>query len=710
MKLEQSYLESFGSGPHFLDQLSNHERTFLNDVGERYYLNNPLPELFRDGVLLFLTQTCNKAFPIYFLGASLLARNVDESILEGWLNLTGWDNPAQLMKQWARRQGRPIDPKQLESFGSEDSMILARSIIATTLNPSLSVALHGQIYNHLNPDLRDGVGFLHSMWAALNFWFSSHDEIPIENETLITPYLERLVPIVSKRIGHLAAYPAALKTHSPNLPGPEITEEIAVTVLEYFPVGVLRLNMEGRIIYGNPAMNTIMGVPPGDRSPAIGAICHELPNLRDLPAAIHVKELVQNKKAISRFRFEFTSLAGKTIILAVEGCPVFSHEKVHQGSVIVMTDVTRETALEKQLKSVLHQKTLAEIAGGVAHKINDLLVGVSGYTSLLMERLDGQDPNLQMVEQLHTAGTQITALVEGLMALSSQSSQRIHTTVECNTLIQEMIDMMRKTIPAPIEISLQVAEKAQWVPIDRAQLMQVFSNLCTNARDAILASNNKNDGRISIAILAPNQNNAWVQVQVTDNGIGMDPSTLEQVFNPMFTTKPLSTGLGMAVSLGTIRSCGGEIHCKSTPEQGSTFTILLPSCSSIKPASTATVALKGQGCGQRVLVVEDNPIVRSLCSEVLGIAGYEALEASNAQEARLANHNLDLAIIDVGLPDIDGFELAEELRDNLPVLFMSGNPPERFKERLQSSNKRWAFVKKPFDISDLITSIRNLTR
>jgi CheY-like chemotaxis protein len=314
---------------------------------------------------------------------------------------------------------------------------------------------------------------------------------------------------------------------------------------------------------------------------------------------------------------------------------------------------------------------------------------------------------LQAIEK---AAARAAALTHQLLAYSRK--QMLEPKVlEIDPLIENLQGMLRRLIREDIDLHAELDCPGARVKVDPTQMEQVLINLAVNARDAMHGK-----GRITVrtervnpsklipaaADLGPGD---YLEISVSDTGAGMDAVTVDRIFEPFFTTKDLGkgTGLGLSMVYGIVKQSGGHILVESVPQQGSTYRIYLPvvaaSSASERPKDSTLTRLKGEGI---ILVVEDEPPVRTLISESLVRLGYRTLEACNGEEALMLIHseldNLDLVITDTVMPKMGGDELCRQLRrlkPEFPVLLISGYS-DVLPEATRPVDKRTQFLQKPF--------------
>jgi signal transduction histidine kinase len=358
-------------------------------------------------------------------------------------------------------------------------------------------------------------------------------------------------------------------------------------------------------------------------------------------------------------------------------------------------DLRRTDQREVQAQKM---EAVGRLAGGIAHDFNNLLTAITGYTELLITAFEPGDKRLQDAYEIRRAALSAARLTGHLLALSR--NQRVCSEVlDLNCVVARTVGMLKRTLGDHIETSLDLDPAARLVKADRGHLEQVVLNLAINARDAM-----PNGGRLLIktAMVAGS-----VRMTVTDTGCGIPQAIQSKVFDPFFTTKgALGTGIGLSTVYGIIEQNGGSIAVASIEGQGTTFTIDLPptieALAVIDPPAAPRVV---EGCAT-VLLVEDDPRVRSLAELILHKAGHDVVTAGGPVEALAAmkaQSDIDLVITDVVMPDMNGFDLAVELQRIAPgvrVVFMSGFTSDHFKRSTDDQ-----FIKKPFTVESLTNAV-----
>jgi hypothetical protein len=387
----------------------------------------------------------------------------------------------------------------------------------------------------------------------------------------------------------------------------------------------------------------------------------------------------------------------------------------------IAIDVTEQRRVEAELRQAQKMETVGRLAGGVAHDFNNLLTVILAHVDFLKETPDLADEVREDVREIEFQSRRAVALTRQLLALSRRQALAPRL-VDLNALTLQMDKLLRRLIGEDVELVTLLAPALGSVRADPAQLEQVLMNLAVNARDAM-----PNGGKLTIETadvavgeavdLPPEARTAaWVKLSVTDTGHGMNPEVMEHAFEPFYTTKEQGkgTGLGLATSYRIVHQCGGQILARSAPDCGASFSIYLPRAEEAAGGAETGAADPMPRGSERLLVVEDEPSVRSICVRTLRGLGYEVLEAASGTEAldRFAElgESIDLLITDVVMPGLGGHGLADKLRAAQPglrTLFMTGYSEAPI-VGARDDRGVTRVLQKPFTPAALAREIRNL--
>ncbi|MBI4563749.1 MAG: PAS domain S-box protein [Planctomycetes bacterium] len=411
----------------------------------------------------------------------------------------------------------------------------------------------------------------------------------------------------------------------------------------------------------------------------------------------------------------FSVLLGATAILDAQGHFVSSR--------FTLFDITDRVTLENQLRQAQQMEVIGRLAGGVAHDFNNLLTPILGYTSLLLERLDPNDPLREEIEEIRKAGQRAAGLTQQILAFSRRQVLQ-PKVLDLNGLISDAAKLLRRLIGEDIHLVLTLAPELGRVKVDPPQMEQVIMNVVINARDAM-----PRGGRITIetanvtldeeyakshAEVAPGP---YVMIAISDTGTGMDRETLVHLFEPFFTTKERGkgTGLGLATVHGIVKQSGGHIWVYSEMGRGSTFKIYLPRVEEqLSLAPPSPVQRPSYQGSETILIVEDDDSLRKLASTILRSKGYTVFDADRGEDALIQAKSymgpIHLLLVDVIMPGMSGREVAQHVKASRPllkVLYMSGYTEAAIGHH-GVLDEGMAFIEKPFTPEGLVRKVRHV--
>ena len=372
--------------------------------------------------------------------------------------------------------------------------------------------------------------------------------------------------------------------------------------------------------------------------------------------------------------------------------------------------------LQQQLERSQRLDSLGVLAGGIAHDFNNLLVGVIGNASVLLTTLTDKY-NRDAVAAILSAGQRAASLTKQMLAYAGRQDLGRREPVDLAELLRELRTLLDATLSKKAALTLTLAPGSV-VLGDRATITQVMMNLLTNASDAL----EDRPGKIEIrtrhvqeldsrwndalgATVGPGQ---WLLVEVEDDGVGMDEATRLRVFEPFFSTKEHGHGLGLAACLGIVRSHGGALLLESEPGRGSRFSLVLPR-SEGQPSGRPAPLSSAPARPCRVLVIDDEALVRQHLRRALELRGYQVDEAADGLSgiARHAASPADVLLIDMTMPDIDGAEVVQRIRESgsrAAIVLSSGYQARSAAERLAPGAYQ-VFLPKPYGLGELVDAL-----
>lgn len=381
-------------------------------------------------------------------------------------------------------------------------------------------------------------------------------------------------------------------------------------------------------------------------------------------------------------------------------------------------EVAERARTEAQLLQAQKMDAIGKLTGGIAHDFNNLLTGIITGIELIKKRTQENRPEkiMRYAEAALASASSAAALTHRLLAFARQQPLDARP-IDINKHIRSLEDLLRRTIGKRIALTLDLTSQSAIALVDGSQLESALLNLVINARDALpnggtirvttFAAHSKGDARLA--------DGAYLALSVKDDGIGIEHSVIDKVFDPFFTTKPIGegTGLGLSTIYGFARQSRGDVVIRSVVGHGTEVTLMLPAGIDSVPVEDAPSAAPREGAGQHILIVEDTASVRMFVNELLVDTGYRCTQAGDVATALSILENdasIDLLLTDVGLPHMNGRELADRARawrPCLPVLFMTGYA-ENAVNRQSFLGEGMDMIIKPFKLGALLEKVDSM--
>ncbi len=502
--------------------------------------------------------------------------------------------------------------------------------------------------------------------------------------------------------------------HPPNA----VEADALQLILEDLPVALIRLTQEGVIEGVNLAARTLLG-------------SHTLEGevFSDQVEGLGRSMRVRVEEALKGGSHRTTEMGryirnGKEVFLQISLMAMtFANRRC---LVVVLSDKTELKILEAQFVQSQKMQAVGQLAGGVAHDFNNLLTAINGHSDLLLLRHSQQDDDYGDLIQIRQNVKRAAALVRQLLAFSRKQTLRPKVLKLSDTLAQ-LTELLNRLLGEKVNLRFDIAEGLALVRVDERQLEQVIMNLVVNARDAML-----NGGEVlilakNIYLNTPMERDRatipagnYVCISVKDSGVGIEPDQASKIFEPFYTTKKIGegTGLGLSTVYGIIKQTGGFVFVNSIPGHGTEFVIYLPAYVGQEALPRPSVPASSVGPsektakGGRILLVEDEPPVRTFAARALKMRGYAVDEAESAEQAlALVERNggaYEMYISDIIMPGLDGPTWVNQALSRFPdtrVIFMSGYAEDAFEDGKYNKIKA-VFLQKPFSLSELNETVQ----
>ena len=418
---------------------------------------------------------------------------------------------------------------------------------------------------------------------------------------------------------------------------------------------------------------------------------------------------------------------GTDIECELRVCPHGSTKGVTQGVFVVLTDLTgwkREDEYRKiddQIRQTQKLETLGLIAGGVAHDINNLLVTILGHADLSLLKLYPKSHLFTHISNIKTSAVRASSLTSQMLACTGKGGLTTEP-VNLNELTEEMAGLLRVSISRRITLRFRFAEKLSPIEADGAQVRQVVMNLITNASEAI---GEGNPGVITIETgtspagsSGDSQGARFVSMTITDTGCGMDSTTIDRIFEPLYTTKVRGRGLGLRVVRDILRAHKGSITVDSTPRKGTVFTVQFPVSDrplrvSGETEKTQTGVYTGGGT---ILIIDDDQDVRDVTGTMLETMNFTVYKASGGCQGidmyRQYASAMDIVIIDMTMHDMSGEDVLAQIKaiGGHPAVLVSSGYGEREVRRRFARKSVSGFIQKPYQMKTLVDKVASVMK
>ncbi len=488
-------------------------------------------------------------------------------------------------------------------------------------------------------------------------------------------------------------------------------------LLDMLPIGLALVDGDGRFLTMNDAFCHAAGI----KEKAAPSYPGDLVVKEDKAAvADAVRRNARGPAMSGDLAVRLTHQSAEPVALTIAGLRGLGDAAV----LLLLKDNSEEAKLKRQVAQATKMQVVGQLAGGVAHDFNNILTAIIGHCDLMLMRHTPGDIDYDDIQQIKSNSNRAAGLTRQLLAFSRQQTLRPQV-LQIADVVSEVSHLLKRLLGETVELVVKHGRNLGPIRADPGQLEQVIVNLAVNARDAMAP---KGGGTLTIQTYSVKANQVaelgsdilpiaeYSALSVTDTGTGIAPSVLGKIFEPFFTTKEIGkgTGLGLSTVYGIVKQSGGFIFADSKLQVGTRFVIYLPVHRedpvvgrSRAPAKAKKDELWGSGT---VLLVEDEPMVRSVAERALTRHGYKVVTADNGEEALEILERgdpIDLLISDVVMPGMDGPTVVREARKSRPdlkILFMSGYAEEQLRKSIDIENVN--FLPKPFSVTELAEAAR----
>ena len=487
-------------------------------------------------------------------------------------------------------------------------------------------------------------------------------------------------------------------------------------LLDMLPIGLALVDRDGRFLTMNDAFRSAAGLKGTSRAIYPGDLV-----VKEDKAAVAdaVRRNARGPATSGDLAVRLTREPKEPVALTIAGLRGLGDAAV----LLLLKDNSEEAKLKRQIAQATKMQAVGQLAGGVAHDFNNILTAIIGHCDLMLMRHTPGDSDYDDIQQIKSNSNRAAGLTRQLLAFSRQQTLRPQV-LQLPDVVSEVSHLLKRLLGETVVLVVKHGRNLGAIRADPGQLEQVIINLAVNARDAMAS---KGGGTLTIQTYAVRADQVaelgseilpvadYTALSVSDTGSGIPPNVLGKVFEPFFTTKEVGkgTGLGLSTVYGIVKQSGGFIFADSKVDEGTRFIIYLPVHALAEPAKKARRDKDGDnelwGSGT-VLLVEDEPMVRTVAERALTRHGYSVVTANNGFEALdILNRGDEFALLisDVVMPEMDGPTMVKEARQSrpdLPVLFMSGYAEEQLRKSIDLD--KVAFLPKPFSVQELAEAAR----
>ncbi len=544
----------------------------------------------------------------------------------------------------------------------------------------------------------------------------AEDDLRKEKETLEKRVEERNVELIKKNdrlkkeIGERKQAENALRE----------SEEKYRTVLEANPDPVIVYDMEGKVIYMNPAFTGVFGWSLDER---MGKKMDDFVPEENWPETqMMIDKVTESGKSFSGLETRRYTKEGKIIPISISGSCYLDREGNTAASVINLRDITQQKKLEAELQQTRKMEAMGTLAGGLAHEFNNILGIIIGNTELALDDVPEWNPAKSCLAEIKTASLRAKDVVRQILSFTRKTPAE-RKSIQISTIVKESLKMIRTTLPTTIEIKQNILCDAQLILGNPTEVNQILLNLCSNSAHAMP----EGEGTLGITLeaITLDEKSAstyedltsgdYVKLTVQDTGMGIEPNIKDRIFDPYFTTKDIGKGLGMGLAIvyGLVKKHDGVLTVTSKVGKGTIAEVLFPIIKGETGDKIEQKRTLPTGT-ERILFVDDEPSLVKLVNQMLTRLGYDVVARISSLDAlelfKAEPDRFDLVITDMAMPHMAGDRFAHELlkiRPDISIILCTGYS-ERVDEVRSKELGIKAYVMKPLVMSVIAQTIRKV--
>jgi PAS domain S-box-containing protein len=494
---------------------------------------------------------------------------------------------------------------------------------------------------------------------------------------------------------------------------------------DHAPIGMALVDRALRFMRVNDALCAMLGYAPEQ---LVGRSFVDVTHPEDVEEDVGLAERLFSGEIPSyELDKRYLTASGEVVWIHLIGNVIRDEDGLPLYGLAIVENVTERRraeaerrALAERTEQVRRLESLGVLTGGIAHDFNNLLVGILGEADLVLDELGPDEPIRGPLERIHETARRASDLCQQMLAYGGRVRAEV-APLDLRAAVGDALRLLQTSFPEGVRLEAALSKDGPVVDADRTFLRRILSNLVSNARQAVA-----DGGRVTVRTFRARraglaEGAPWLGelpagahvgvLEIEDDGVGMDPDTRERIFEPFFSTRGPGRGLGLASTIGLIRSLRGAVRVESEPDRGTRIQVALPLAAE---AAASAPAPARPGPDGSILVVDDDPAVRRILAAMLGRLGFHAVGAASGEEAlhQLGDRDFRAILLDVEMPGLAGEALARALADaapGTPLVALSGYDEPTARARLGDA-ETVGFLQKPFTRSGLETALRRALR
>jgi PAS domain S-box-containing protein len=493
-------------------------------------------------------------------------------------------------------------------------------------------------------------------------------------------------------------------------------------LFENSPIGHSLCNIEGRLVSVNSAYANIIGYSIEE---ALKLTYWDITPEDYIDAEMELLEKLKIKKVYGPFEKDYIHKDGSLVSVRLNGMIVVRGRKEYIWSSVEDISELKKAEeeagkLSEKLRQAYKMEAVGTLAGGIAHDFNNILAAIFGYSELALTDIEDGSPVKENIIQILKAAKRAKELVKHILSFSRKEAKK-RTPVQVCLIVNEVLKLLRATIPATIDIKQNIDQESGSILADPTQIHQVIMNLCTNAAQSMDEKGGLLEVSVGSVILKEDdldnepkhEPGNYVHINVKDTGSGIEKDNLSRIYDPYFTTKEVGKGMGLSVVMGIVRSHDGLLRVESVVGKGTSFHIYFAQTGE-KIEKSSDKESKIPGGDERILIVDDEESIAVMTKRRVEHRGYKAVTKTSSVEALELfcsdPYSFDLVISDQTMPVLTGGELAKKIlkvRPDIPIIICTGYSSKIDAEKAASIGVN-ALIMKPTTEKELFTTIREV--